>query len=65
MRRAIDLTLNGVQVSVEAEETANLLDVLRGALGVSGARFGCGLAQFDRILADWTSERSPLWPRHQ
>ena len=45
MRRAIDLTLNGVPVSVEAEETANLLDVLRGDLGVSGARFGCGLAQ--------------------
>jgi nicotinate dehydrogenase subunit A len=45
MRRTIDLTLNGVPVSVEAEETANLLDVLRGRLGVSGARFGCGLAQ--------------------
>ena len=45
MRRAIDLTLNGVPVSVEAEVTANLLDVLRGSLGVSGARFGCGLAQ--------------------
>ena len=45
MHRAIDLTLNGVPVSVEAEETANLLDVLRGRLGVSGARFGCGLAQ--------------------
>jgi nicotinate dehydrogenase subunit A len=45
MRRAIDLTLNGVPVSVEVEETANLLDVLRGRLGVSGARFGCGLAQ--------------------
>jgi nicotinate dehydrogenase subunit A len=45
MRRAIDLTLNGVPVSVEAEETENLLEVLRGRLGVSGARFGCGLAQ--------------------
>jgi nicotinate dehydrogenase subunit A len=45
MRRPIDLTLNGAPVSVEAEETANLLEVLRGSLGVSGARFGCGLAQ--------------------
>ncbi|MGH6909835.1 MAG: (2Fe-2S)-binding protein [Phenylobacterium sp.] len=45
MHRAIALTLNGRPVSVEAEETANLLDVLRGPLGVSGARFGCGLAQ--------------------
>jgi nicotinate dehydrogenase subunit A len=45
MRRTIDLTLNGVAVSVDTEETANLLEVLRGELGVSGARFGCGLAQ--------------------
>jgi nicotinate dehydrogenase subunit A len=45
MRRTIELTLNGVPVSVDTEETANLLEVLRGDLGVSGARFGCGLAQ--------------------
>lgn len=45
MRRTIDLVLNGEPHSVEAEESASLLDVLRGPLGVSGARFGCGLGQ--------------------
>ncbi len=41
----IDLTLNGMTASVEAEATATLLDVLRGDLGLMGARFGCGLGQ--------------------
>jgi nicotinate dehydrogenase subunit A len=41
----IDLTLNGKAASVEAEATATLLDVLRGDLGLMGARFGCGLGQ--------------------
>jgi nicotinate dehydrogenase subunit A len=37
--------LNGKPAKVEAEETASLLEVLRGDLGIDGARFGCGLAQ--------------------
>jgi nicotinate dehydrogenase subunit A len=41
----IDLTLNRKATSVEAEATAVLLDVLRGDLGLMGARFGCGLGQ--------------------
>ncbi|HEY9218554.1 MAG TPA: (2Fe-2S)-binding protein [Phenylobacterium sp.] len=45
MRRRIELTLNGEARSVEAEESATLLEVLRGELAVSGARFGCGLGQ--------------------
>jgi len=45
VRRKIELTLNGRAASVEAEETDSLLDVLRGSLGVSGARYGCGMAQ--------------------
>jgi nicotinate dehydrogenase subunit A len=45
MRRTISLILNGEPAKVEAEETASLLDVLRGDLGIRGARFGCGLAQ--------------------
>ena len=38
----IDLTLNGKAASVEAEATATLLEVLRGDLGLMGARYGCG-----------------------
>jgi len=45
MRRTIHLTLNGRPVSIEADETAILLDVLRGDLGLFGARFGCGIGQ--------------------
>jgi len=45
VRRTIHLLLNGRPAEVEAEETANLLDVLRADLGVHGARFGCGLGQ--------------------
>ena len=41
---AIDFTLNGKAASVEAGD-ATLLDVLRGDLGLMGARFGCGLGQ--------------------
>ncbi len=45
MRRRIEFSLNDQPTSVEAEETTSLLDVLRGELGVFGARFGCGAGQ--------------------
>ena len=45
MTSAIDLTLNGKPASVEATAGATLLDLLRGDLGLMGARFGCGLGQ--------------------
>lgn len=45
MKRTIPFTLNGRPTSVEAEETDLLLDVLRGRLGLFGARFGCGAGQ--------------------
>src|SRR3546814_8522663 len=45
MHRSVQFVLNGRPVAVEAEESANLLEVLRGRLGIAGARFGCGMAQ--------------------
>jgi nicotinate dehydrogenase subunit A len=45
VRRTIEITLNGKPARIEAEETESLLDVLRGPLGLSGARFGCGMGQ--------------------
>ena len=42
MKRTITLTVNGEQRSVFAEETALLLDVLRGELHLTGAKKGCG-----------------------
>lgn len=45
MTGAIDLTLNGKPARVEAAAGATLLDLLRGDLGLMGARYGCGLGQ--------------------
>jgi nicotinate dehydrogenase subunit A len=42
---AVSFTLNGLPATVEAEEAELLLDVLRGKLGLYGARFGCGAGQ--------------------
>jgi nicotinate dehydrogenase subunit A len=41
----VDFTLNGAPRRIEADETETLLDVLRGPLGLFGARFGCGAGQ--------------------
>jgi nicotinate dehydrogenase subunit A len=45
VRRSIAFTLNGAPASVEADEAANLLDVLRNDLGLTGSRYGCGAEQ--------------------
>lgn len=45
MKRSIEFTLNGKPAAVEAADGDLLLDILRGELGLMGARFGCGLAQ--------------------
>jgi len=45
VRRTIQFTLNGEPAALDAEATAMLLDVLRGELGLTGARFGCGAGQ--------------------
>jgi nicotinate dehydrogenase subunit A len=41
----LHFTLNGAPAQVDADETELLLDVLRGKLGLYGARFGCGAGQ--------------------
>jgi nicotinate dehydrogenase subunit A len=38
----VEFTLNGAAVAVEMPEEASLLHALRGPLGLSGPRFGCG-----------------------
>ena len=42
---AIGFTVNGQSQTVEAPETATLLEVLRNHLGLMGTRYGCGLEQ--------------------
>ena len=41
----INLTLNGKLARVKAWAGTTLLDLLRGDLGLMGARYGCGLGQ--------------------
>jgi isoquinoline 1-oxidoreductase subunit alpha len=42
---AIDLTVNGVQHSVEVAPETPLLWVIRDHLGLTGTKFSCGIAQ--------------------
>jgi nicotinate dehydrogenase subunit A len=42
---SIAFEVNGRQVSVPANATTPLLDVLRNQLGLKGTRYGCGLEQ--------------------
>ena len=45
MVRNIELLVNGEARFVRVDETASLLDVLRNALDLKGARYGCGAGQ--------------------
>ena len=45
MIRTLTLHVNGTERSVEADDRASLLDVLRNGLGLTGARYGCGAEQ--------------------
>lgn len=39
------MIVNGASVTVDAEETASLLDVLRNDLGLTSPKFGCGAGE--------------------
>src|SRR6202008_1275045 len=41
----VTLTVNGTKVSVEAADDMPLLWVLRDLVGLTGTKFGCGIAQ--------------------
>lgn len=60
------LHVNGADRPVEADPQSTLLSVLRGALGLSGPRFGCGEGECGacRVLVDGaciTACDTPLW----
>src|SRR5580692_78500 len=67
MTQEFEFTVDGRRVSVVLDnEEAPLLNVLRNALGVMGARFGCGLDQCGScmVLIDGAPEKScskPIW----
>lgn len=58
MRQVIEFVLNGQPARVEAAPGATLLEVLRGDLGLTGARYGCGQGQCGAcaVLVDGRAE---------
>jgi nicotinate dehydrogenase subunit A len=66
MTPPVELTVNGVPRQVDAPPDTPLLDVLRGDLGLKGARFGCGMGLCGAcfVLVDGTAIPAcdtPLW----
>ena len=45
MKRSIELVVNGVNRTIDADPGMPLLYVLRSELGITDPKFGCGLAQ--------------------
>ena len=62
----VRLSINGVEREVDADPATPLLSVLRGALGLTGAHFGCGANQCGAcfVLIDGHAVAAcdtPLW----
>jgi isoquinoline 1-oxidoreductase alpha subunit len=60
----VDLTVNGKKVSVAASDDTPLLWVLRDELGMTGTKFGCGIAQCGActVHVDGEARRSCVAP---
>jgi nicotinate dehydrogenase subunit A len=59
-------TLNGVERTITADAARSLLSVLRGELGLTGTRFGCGVNQCGacNVIIDGQAVAAcdtPLW----
>jgi isoquinoline 1-oxidoreductase alpha subunit len=60
----VRIVVNGTPVSVEAEPDTPLLWVLRDKLGLTGTKFGCGIAQCGActVHVDGAAKRSCVAP---
>ncbi|MGI9259618.1 MAG: (2Fe-2S)-binding protein [Gammaproteobacteria bacterium] len=60
----IELKINGAVHEIDADEATPLLYILRNDLGLSGPRFGCGLAQCGActVLVDGNPVRACVTP---
>ena len=60
----MELTVNGAKKRVDVEPDTPLLWVLRDALGMTGTKYGCGLAQCGActVLVDGQAVRSCVTP---
>ena len=61
---AINLNINGQRKSVDADPNTPLLWVLRDHLGMTGTKFGCGIAQCGActVHVDGAAVRSCMYP---
>jgi len=60
----IQLTVNGKKQSVDADPTTPLLWVIREQLGMTGTKYGCGIAQCGSctVLVNGEAVRSCVYP---
>ena len=66
----IALTVNGKAYSLDVESETPLLWVIRDELGMTGTKFGCGIAQCGACIGPmWTAKpfapaafRLAMWP---
>jgi len=67
MRETIRFRLNGRDTTLETDGTRTLLWVLRIDLGLTGAKFGCGIAECGSctVLVNGDPVRSCLYPVSQ
>lgn len=58
------ISVNGKSVQVDAEESTPLLWVLREQLGMTGTKYGCGIAQCGActVMVDGNPVRSCVYP---
>ena len=64
MRHAVEFVLNGAPVAIEVEPWGRLLDLLRGPLGHTGTKEGCGSGECGActVLVDGRSVNACLYP---
>jgi carbon-monoxide dehydrogenase small subunit len=64
MKKRIHFLLNGSEVTAEVEPHRRLIDVLRGPLGLTGTKEGCGEGECGActVIVDFRAVNSCLYP---